>query len=61
MTHQIEQCSTCSVDLEESQIGLCDDCQRPQKNRKTLSCTLKPWPKNRGQVSRRGAVFAPEK
>lgn len=31
MTHQLEQCSTCSVDLEESQIGLCDDCQRPQK------------------------------
>lgn len=31
MTQQLEQCSTCSTDLEDSQIGLCDDCQRPQK------------------------------
>lgn len=23
----IEQCTCCHVDLEESQIGLCDDCQ----------------------------------
>lgn len=31
MTQQLEQCSICTADLEESQIGLCDDCQRPQK------------------------------
>lgn len=24
---EIEQCTTCNADLEESQIGLCDDCQ----------------------------------
>lgn len=31
MTQQLEQCSTCYADLEQSQIGLCEDCQRPQK------------------------------
>ncbi|WP_339534753.1 hypothetical protein [Pseudomonas hunanensis] len=31
MSQQLEQCSTCTADLEESQIGLCDDCQRLQK------------------------------
>lgn len=31
MTLPLEQCSTCSADLEDSQIGLCDDCQYQQK------------------------------
>lgn len=31
MTQQLEQCNTCYTDLEDSQIGLCDDCQRDLK------------------------------
>ncbi len=31
MTMQLEQCDICSTDLEESQIGLCEECQYQNK------------------------------
>lgn len=30
MAHGLEQCDCCMIDLEESQIGLCEDCQEEE-------------------------------
>lgn len=42
MSHDLEHCDFCWIELEESQIGLCDDCQ--------ASCALRSTPPAIGNV-----------
>lgn len=32
MAYGLEQCDCCMIELEESQIGLCEDCQEGEED-----------------------------